>query len=190
MTVRRDRDATRSKLLAAARDAFATDGYAGASVRSIARVAGVDAALIFRYFGSKDGLFVAATAADDPAAMLDLPASELATALLRMVAFPPGPSPIPALLRSTGRGAGERRLQATVCDPYVAALAGPGASADAELRAELAVATILGIALMRGFMPTTRLSKASQREIEEWFERCIAALGMNVHAVRAPAGVQ
>ena len=190
MTIRRDRDATRSRLLAAARAAFAADGYAGASVRSIARDAGVDAALIFRYFGSKDGLFVAATAADDPASMLDLPPAELATALLRMVAFPPGPSPIPALLRSTGRGAGERRLQATVCDPYVAALAGSDGTPDAELRAELAVATILGVALMRGFMPTTQLSKASEPEIEAWFERCLAALGIDMRSAAASAGVQ
>jgi len=51
---------TRSSILAAARAGFARSGYDGASTRAIAAVAGVDAALIHHYFGSKQRLFVAA----------------------------------------------------------------------------------------------------------------------------------
>jgi AcrR family transcriptional regulator len=51
---------SREAILAAARDAFARDAYAGASLRAIAREAGVDVALIGHFFGSKAGLFVAA----------------------------------------------------------------------------------------------------------------------------------
>ncbi|HEU5037228.1 MAG TPA: TetR family transcriptional regulator [Nocardioides sp.] len=50
---------TRAAILVAARTAFAAQGYAGASVRSIATAAGVDAALVHHYFGSKDDLFIA-----------------------------------------------------------------------------------------------------------------------------------
>jgi AcrR family transcriptional regulator len=48
---------TRASILEAARKRFAREGYDGASVREIAADAGVDAALINRYFGSKDELF-------------------------------------------------------------------------------------------------------------------------------------
>lgn len=51
---------TRLAILAAARAGFAQKGYDGASTRAIATAAGVDAALIHHYFGSKQRLFVAA----------------------------------------------------------------------------------------------------------------------------------
>jgi AcrR family transcriptional regulator len=50
---------TRAAILAAARSSFAAHGYTGTSIRSVAAVAGVDAALVHHYFGSKDDLFVA-----------------------------------------------------------------------------------------------------------------------------------
>ena len=51
---------TRAAILATARELFARQGFAGTSVRSIATSAGVDAALVHHYFGTKDDLFVAA----------------------------------------------------------------------------------------------------------------------------------
>jgi AcrR family transcriptional regulator len=44
--------------LAAAESAFAQDGYAAASLRGIAQLAGVDPALVHHYFDGKAGLFV------------------------------------------------------------------------------------------------------------------------------------
>lgn len=49
---------TRGVVLAAARAEFAARGYEKASMRGIARVAGVDPALLHHYFGSKDRLFL------------------------------------------------------------------------------------------------------------------------------------
>jgi AcrR family transcriptional regulator len=51
---------TRATILAEARALFAVNGYAGTSVRAIAAAAGVDAALVHHYFGTKDDLFLAA----------------------------------------------------------------------------------------------------------------------------------
>ena len=51
---------TRAAILAAARERFAAQGYAGTSVRAVAASAGVDAALVHHYFGTKDDLFLAA----------------------------------------------------------------------------------------------------------------------------------
>lgn len=51
---------TRRQILDAARSEFARAGYAGTSVRGIARTAGVDPALVHHYFGPKESVFVAA----------------------------------------------------------------------------------------------------------------------------------
>nr|WP_040920053.1 TetR family transcriptional regulator [Saccharomonospora glauca] len=51
---------TRAALLAAAREIFAESGYHHATVRTIAARAGVDAAMVNHWFGSKEGLFAQA----------------------------------------------------------------------------------------------------------------------------------
>ena len=47
-------------ILAAARTSFADKGFAGTTIRGVAATAGVDAALVHHYFGTKDDLFLAA----------------------------------------------------------------------------------------------------------------------------------
>jgi AcrR family transcriptional regulator len=54
---KRDAAATREAILVAATRRFATQGYERAGAREIAGDAGVTAALVNRYFGSKEGLF-------------------------------------------------------------------------------------------------------------------------------------
>lgn len=54
---RRDAAATRSAILVAARSLFARDSYENVGIREIATLAGADAALVSRYFGSKEALF-------------------------------------------------------------------------------------------------------------------------------------
>ncbi|KAB2350791.1 TetR/AcrR family transcriptional regulator [Actinomadura rudentiformis] len=51
---------TREAILASARELFADKGYDGASLRAIARGAGVDPALVHHFFGNKEGVFIAA----------------------------------------------------------------------------------------------------------------------------------
>ena len=60
----RNADETREKLVAAARRFFAEHGYERATVRAIAAEAGVNPALINRYFGGKEELFAASVAID------------------------------------------------------------------------------------------------------------------------------
>ena len=48
---------TRAAILEAARGEFARAGYAGTSLRGVARAAGVDPALVHHYFDGKDDLF-------------------------------------------------------------------------------------------------------------------------------------
>ncbi|MBX7454308.1 TetR family transcriptional regulator [Mycolicibacterium sp. 3033] len=51
---------SRDRILAAARDLFARNGFDNTSIRSIAAAAGVDGALVHHYFGTKTQLFAAA----------------------------------------------------------------------------------------------------------------------------------
>jgi TetR/AcrR family transcriptional regulator len=56
---RRNPEATRQKLLVAARREFAEGGLAGARVDEIAARAGVNKQLVYHYFGDKDALYLA-----------------------------------------------------------------------------------------------------------------------------------
>src|SRR6201987_5703403 len=62
VTATRPRNAsrTRADILAAARRRFGAEGYERTTLRAVAADVGVDAALVIRYFGSKQDLFAAA----------------------------------------------------------------------------------------------------------------------------------
>lgn len=64
----RNAAATRNAILEAARNQFLKDGYDNTGLRAIAAEAGIDAALISRYFGSKKQLFaeVLESTSEDP----------------------------------------------------------------------------------------------------------------------------
>jgi AcrR family transcriptional regulator len=73
---------SREKILEVARLAFPANGYAGTSLRSVARDAGVDPSLIVQFFGSKAALFAAAVewpfdAAQIAAEIQDVPAEQV-----------------------------------------------------------------------------------------------------------------
>ncbi|MCP2339271.1 TetR/AcrR family transcriptional regulator [Actinomadura rupiterrae] len=57
----RNATATRQRILENAQRQFARYGYAATTVKGVADAAGVSPNLITRYFGGKDGLFLAAT---------------------------------------------------------------------------------------------------------------------------------
>ncbi|MEW6346221.1 MAG: TetR family transcriptional regulator [Paraburkholderia sp.] len=58
----RNAASTREKILEAARECFSRRSYENVGLREIAAEAGVDAALVSRYFGGKEGLFEAVVA--------------------------------------------------------------------------------------------------------------------------------
>lgn len=80
---------TRGDIVAAAAAVFMRDGYAGTSMRAIAREASVDPAMVRHWFDSKVELFVAAlrpAERDDPrlVALAALPPTYLGEALVRI----------------------------------------------------------------------------------------------------------
>ncbi|WP_219637000.1 TetR family transcriptional regulator [Streptomyces sp. AJS327] len=63
---------TPEAILRSAREAFASNGYDGTSIRQIATGAGVDPALVHHHFGTKEELFLKAIEAPiQPEAMMD-----------------------------------------------------------------------------------------------------------------------
>jgi AcrR family transcriptional regulator len=150
---------TRAAILEAARAEFAGKGFDAASVRSVARAAGVDAALVHHYFGSKDGLMLAALALPiDPREVVPellaggfegLPdriaglflsvweSEETRTPLLGMVKSAVTSDNAADLLRN-----GWARM---IVEPVAAALGTP----DARLRAEVVASQLLGMAMAR-----------------------------------------
>lgn len=73
--------------MAAARDEFAAHGWAGTTIRAVARTADVDPALVYHYFGSKEGLLDASTNPpqkflDNVAKVWTTPVDRLGTALI------------------------------------------------------------------------------------------------------------
>jgi AcrR family transcriptional regulator len=156
----RDAQASRRALLDAARSLFDERGYDRATTREIGELAGVDAALIARYFDGKEGLYIA-TIAEEPlgASATDLDAHELVAMLLERWQQR-GYSPIsralasPALtdeVREQIHSVTERRL----VDPLVSDLIARELSSP-RLRAELLIAVTLGLAVTRsnGTLPT------------------------------------
>jgi AcrR family transcriptional regulator len=80
----RKSERTRSAILASARRRFTETGFDLSSMRGIATEAGVDPALVIRYFGTKERLFVAAVRTTFPPADLEkVPSAELGAAIVR-----------------------------------------------------------------------------------------------------------
>ncbi|MGI5129237.1 TetR/AcrR family transcriptional regulator [Pseudonocardia sp. CA-107938] len=149
----RDAEATRRALLGAARALFAQDGYDATTVRAVAERAGVNQALLFRYFGNKEGLFAEAVRGSAMDVLTSGPPEELLERILATVLErDQEPSAFLAVLRGTGSTQVGERLRVELGQAYRAALAdlvGGTDRADAEARAELLMAWLLGISLVR-----------------------------------------
>lgn len=166
---RRDRAATRAALLNAARSRFARFGYDGAGVRDIAADVGVDAALVFRYFGSKKALYAEAMRLPVPEGLTrgaHRPVPHITDAMLREVVFGEWPQfggehPLVAMLRSSGHPAVRDELRTGICAGYLDDIAGRLDGPDAELRAEMVAALLLGLGVLRSVVTTPALSGAS-----------------------------
>lgn len=182
-TRRRDKAATRAALLDAARSRFADHGYDGTGVRDIAQEVGVDPALIFRYFGSKEGLFAAAVQDDVPSTLLgsDLPLTAITDRLVRDLVFADRSAgeaehPLLVMLRSAGRPGVREQLSERVCDDYLSDFARRIDADDAALRAELVAALILGAGVMRTAIGSPALSAASAEEAQHLIMAAVRAL--------------
>ena len=150
---------TREAILDAARRAFAAGGYGTTSLRGVARDAGVDPALVIHFFGSKAGLFLAAIGWPfDPSAEMERVVADgreaiganLAELFVRHWEDEQDRSPIVAMLHvATGEPAGAEIMRAFIAEnllqPLITAMGGD----QAELRAGLIAAQLVGMGIAR-----------------------------------------
>jgi AcrR family transcriptional regulator len=176
---RRDAAATREALLVAARTLLARHGVEGASTRDVAAAAGVNQALVYRYFGSKEKLFAEAAGRDAADSLTaDTPLADLPRALLERALDVESaqPSSVSGLITAandeTIRAVIRERIETAFDEQLAPRLAGP----DAELRAELLAALITGIAMLRGKVGTRALSAADRDVIGAYVDRMAGEL--------------
>ena len=185
---RRDAEATKEALLKAAADLFTERGFDRTSVREVAAAAGVDQALVFRYFGSKEDLLAAVLTA--PGRALTEQGGDLLAAVVSEVFTGSGRTDNLLLLALSGpqRGTVAEALEREVAGPYRSAFAGADADDDALLRADLVLAWLLGIALVRQLRPDGPAGSADGERARDLVLR--AARGLMGDAALSPVDAQ
>ncbi|MCU4185246.1 TetR family transcriptional regulator [Acidiferrimicrobium sp. IK] len=159
------------RILDAARQEFGDRGFAATTVRDIARRAGVDPSLVLQHYGSKAALFTAA---------IQLPAgepSEAAEHLAEVLKVRAGPLPpeMRALVRSMLTAPEASDALRGHLDERIANLAAAIGGPDAELRAAVAVSSILGLTVARHFLRLRCVSSVSDDDLVRVASRALSA---------------
>lgn len=156
---RDERGVLAARILRQARASFAEHGYAGTTVRAVARAADVDPALVYHYYDSKEGLLDAATT--PPQSFLDqivtawqTPQDELGEQLLRRMLrnweHPDHGPVLQAILQIAGNEPATREKLRGIIEQ---SMMGPAAQAldDSErlTRSSLIASQLMGLAFMR-----------------------------------------
>ncbi|KAA2266135.1 helix-turn-helix transcriptional regulator [Solihabitans fulvus] len=177
---RRDSAATRAALLDAAAELFGERGFDRTTVRDIAGRAGVNQALLFRYFGSKDALFAAAMARRGRELLDDSPAEQLLGRVLRQMLDNESlkliDHPMYAVLRSSGHDHAATAIRQELGEEYASALAALTDAEDARVRADLVLAWLLGIALLRSVHGKEPLASAKPDDVAGHVLRAVRVL--------------
>ena len=169
---RQDGGGAREAILDAARGHFAAHGFEGATLRAIARDAGVDPALVSYYFGSKSGLFVESLRLPvNPGDAIDALLAEgaddlgarLVTRFLQVWDNPVTGDPVIGVLRSASSQPELMRefLERQIVPRFAGAIEGP----DAELRITAVATQMLGLALARYVLRLEPLASAPPEDI-------------------------
>lgn len=156
---RDERGVLSARILGAAREEFAQNGWAGTTIRAVARAADVDPALIYHYFGSKEALLDAATTPpqrwlDSVAKTWGTPLHEMGTALLRLMlgAWADdeiGPVLRAVLLTAAHEEATREKLRRIVESSLMGVSQIGADEQDRLVRSGLISSQIMGLAMMR-----------------------------------------
>ncbi len=159
-------------ILAAARERFAADGFQGATIRAIASDAGIDPAMVMRYFGNKEKLFAAAADFDLGLPELTaIPRDEVGRVLTEHFLDRWEQDEGMMILLRTGvtNEAVAERMRGIFADqlgPLIAAL--DDDRERAPVRAGLAATQILGMALCRYVLRLRPVVAMSRAEVVDW----------------------
>ena len=172
---RDERGVLAAKILDAARAAFAETGWAGTTIRAVARAADVDPALVYHYFGSKDGLLDAAT--NPPPRWLEsvaktwtTPVPQLGSALLRLMLGAWADDEMGPVLRAVLQTAAHepttREKLRRVVETSLMGVSQLGADErDRKVRSGLVSSQIMGLAMMRYIWKIEPLATMSDDEL-------------------------
>ena len=195
----RDAAATREALLAAARPLFSEQGYEATTVSQIARAAGFSPNLVTRYFGGKEGLFLAATRTSlGMERMLTVDAAEFGHRLAEQIVDrweQQGQSdPLLMMLRSASpRSAALETLgeflEREATAPLTRALRGMGLSEAAAIdRANAIQSFVLGTVVTGRMLHTGAVATATSAELRAWLADVLQRLLGDVSAPGPPVG--
>jgi AcrR family transcriptional regulator len=163
------------RILDAARGEFAQNGSAGTTIRAVARAADVDPALVYHYFGSKEGLLDAAT--NPPQRWLEnvartwtTPVPQLGAALVRLMLSAWADDEIGPILRAVLQTAAHepstREKLRRVVEGQLMGVSQLGADeADRLKRSGLISSQIMGLAMMRYIWHIEPLASLNDDEI-------------------------
>lgn len=162
--------ATRDAILAAARRRFAAESYEAVGMRDVAREAGIDVALVSRYFGSKEELFrkvvLERTGGQWFGGHTDREALARWLADLA-VGDRDGSDDIERLsiiLRSAASATTAKIIQDAFVDDVFAPLAKLlGGDEDAQVRAASALSLVIGATVFRGIVNPPRWNEDQRR---------------------------
>jgi AcrR family transcriptional regulator len=169
--MRRSSEQTKAVILAAARERFGAAGFQAATIRGIAADAGVDPAMVMRYYGSKDKLFAAAAEFDlrFPEFAATDPTQVGRSLVLHFLERWEDDEALVILLRSsaTNDEAAQRmqRIFANQVQPSVAALV---PAAEHKVRAGLVATQIIGMAYCRYVLRLPPVVGMTRDEIVDW----------------------
>ena len=175
---RRDPDASRAAILQAAQEVFTERGYARATIREIARRAGVTHGLVMRHFGTKERLLIAAL--PGPRGLSDAVTGDLASLPERVarefvsqIDAPAGFNALIAMIRS-GVDGGEAAVPLyTELERQTGAIyrevLGPGADPYVDLLRSL----LIGVAFSRQVARTGPMSTMSSDELADYLAPAI-----------------
>jgi AcrR family transcriptional regulator len=166
------RAATAARILEAAQFEFGAHGEDGATIRGIARRAGVDPSLVLQHYGSKDALFALAVRPAVDLTEADVPAHLTEVLNVRLRELPPATR---ALMRSMLTSPAAAGVMRGYLEDRTAALAGTMTGDDAELRAAMIVSSILGITIARHFLELPPLMDLDDDQtagvVDDWWGR-------------------
>ncbi|ELR83399.1 MULTISPECIES: TetR/AcrR family transcriptional regulator [Mycobacterium] len=166
----------RQRIIDAARERFMRDGYERATVRAIAADAGVDVAMVYYFFGNKEGLFTASTLTgpEHPlhqlATLLDEGTERVGERLARrfLEHWEQGAvfEPFLTLWRSAAIHPEARKvLHDSLAGPIAERVATEFGVADAELRVELVASHLAGLAFARYQLKIEPLASTSIEDL-------------------------
>ncbi|MDP4500560.1 TetR/AcrR family transcriptional regulator [Nonomuraea turcica] len=168
--MRRSAGETKAAILAAARERFAADGYEKATIRAVAADAGIDPAMVMRYFGTKDKLF--ASAAEFDLRLPDLsqvPRERLGEMVIRhFLERWHADDVLQVLLRTGVTNETAARRMREVFGGQLAPVTAVFAGDQAATRAALVASQVLGMALCRYILKFPPAADMADEEVIEW----------------------